>query len=314
MPHPRIGLALGSGAARGWAHIGVLRALGQAGIIPDIVCGTSIGALVGGLHLTGHLDVLEQWARDLTKLRIIGQLDFQVAGGGGMIGGRRLLRLLERYLGDVRIEQLAVPFTCVATDLLTGHEVWLDEGPIIDALRASFSLPGIFPPVRNDGRWLVDGALVNPLPVSVCRALGAQVVVAVNLHADLIGRARTPGSNLPRIAGFDLVEELPEARRQGFVAGLGGLQSMFLQLFSREGGAPSLFGVMVQSLNIMQDRITRSRLAGEPPDVAVNPRIGHIGMLEFHRAAELIDEGRAATERILPELRDAIALYASASG
>ena len=214
MPHPRIGLALGSGAARGWAHIGVLHALADAGIAPDIVCGTSMGALVGGVHLSGHLDILEDWARGLTKFGVISQLDFTVAGGG-MIGGRRLIRMLERYLADIRIEGLSLPFTCVATDLLTGHEVWLNEGPLIDALRASFSLPGIFAPVRHDGRWLVDGALVNPLPVSVCQALGAQVVIAVNLHADLIGRARTPGSNLPRIAGFDLVDELPEARRQG---------------------------------------------------------------------------------------------------
>lgn len=316
MPHPRIGLALGSGAARGWAHIGVLHALAAAGITPDIVCGTSMGALVGGVHLSGHLDILEDWARGLTKFGVISQLDFKVAGGG-MIGGRRLIRMLERYLSEVRIEALPLPFTCVATDLLTGHEVWLNEGPLIEALRASISLPGIFAPVRHDGRWLVDGALVNPLPVSVCQALGAQLVIAVNLHADLIGRARTPGSNLPRIAGFDLIEELPEASRQGIagrISGIGGLPAMFLQLFSRESNTPSLFGVMVQSLNIMQDRITRSRLAGEPPDVAINPRVGHIGMLEFHRAAELIDEGRAATERMLPELRDAIAIYASASG
>jgi NTE family protein len=309
MPHPRIGLALGSGAARGWAHIGVLHALADAGIAPDIVCGTSMGALVGGVHLSGHLGILEDWARGLTKFGVISQLDFTVAGAG-MIGGRRLIRMLERYLADVRVEGLPLPFTCVATDLLTGHEVWLNEGPLIAALRASFSLPGIFAPVRHEGRWLVDGALVNPLPVSVCQALGAQLVIAVNLHADLIGRARTPGSNLPRIAGFDLEEELPEARRQG----IAGLPAMLMQLFGRENSGPSLFGVMVQSLNIMQDRITRSRLAGEPPDVAINPRVGHVGMLEFHRAAELIDEGRAATERMLPELRDAIALYASVTG
>jgi NTE family protein len=309
MPHPRIGLALGSGSARGWAHIGVLRALADAGIVPDIVCGTSIGALVGGVHLSGHLDVLEHWARGLTKLGVIGKLDLKLSGGG-IIRGRRLFGLMESYLGDLTIEQLPLPFTCVATDLLTGHEVWLDEGKLIDALRASLSLPGLFAPVRHDGRWLVDGALVNPLPVSVCHALGAQLVIAVNLHADLIGRARTPGSDLPRIAGFDLSDEMAVSKSPS-----NGLFAPILQLlFGRESNAPSMFGVMVQSLNIMQDRITRSRLAGEPPDVAINPRIGHVGMLEFHRAAELIDEGRAATERMLPDLRDAIALFASVSG
>jgi NTE family protein len=299
---------LGSGAARGWAHIGVLRALADAGIQPEIVCGTSIGALVGGVYLSGKLDTLEDWARALTKLRMITQLDFKMAGGG-MIAGRRLMNILDRNLGETTIESLPLPFTCVATDLLTGHEVWLGDGRLTDALRASFSLPGLFAPVRQDGRWLIDGALVNPLPVSVCRALGAQLVIAVNLHADLIGRARAPESNLPRIAGFDLVEELPSQRRQN-----NGFTTMLQQVFGREAGAPSLFGVMVQSLNIMQDRITRSRLAGEPPDVAINPRVGHVGLLEFHRAAELIDEGRGATERLIPELRDAISLYASATG
>jgi NTE family protein len=309
MPHPRIGLALGGGAARGWAHIGVLRALADAGVVPDIVCGTSIGALVGGVHLSGHLDVLEQWARGLSKLNILRNLDFNFAGGG-LIRGRRLLGLMEGYLGDLKIEQLPVPFSCIATDLLTGHEVWIREGRLIDALRASFSLPGLFAPVRLDGRWLVDGALVNPLPVSVCHALGAQLVIAVNLHADLIGRARSPGSDIPRITGFDLTDELPAASRPGN----GMFASILQQLFGRDNSAPSLFGVMVQSLNIMQDRITRSRLAGEPSDVVISPRVGHVGMLEFHRAAELIDEGRAATERVLHDLRDAIALYASATG
>lgn len=308
MPHPRIGLALGGGAARGWAHIGVLRALADAGVVPDVVCGTSIGALVGSVHLSGHLDVLEQWARGLSKLNILRNLDFNFAGGG-LIRGRRLLGLMEAYLGDLKIEQLPVPFSCVATDLLTGHEVWIRDGRVIDAVRASFSLPGLFAPVRLDGRWLVDGALVNPLPVSVCHALGAQLVIAVNLHADLIGRARTPGSDVPRITGFDLADELPAARRPGN----GMFASILQQLFGRETNAPSLFGVMVQSLNIMQDRITRSRLAGEPSDVVISPRVGHVGMLEFHRAAELIDEGRAATERVLQELRDAVALYASAT-
>lgn len=308
MPQPRIGLALGGGAARGWAHIGVLRALADAGIVPDVVCGTSIGALVGAVHLSGHLDVLERWARELTKLNLLRNLDINLAGGG-MIRGRRLLGLMEAYMGELRIEQLPLPFCCVATDLLTGHEVWLSEGPLIEAVRASFSLPGLFSPVRHDGRWLVDGALVNPLPVSVCHARGAQLVIAVNLHADLIGRARNPGGDLPRITGFDLTDELPAVRTPTN----GMFTSMLQQLFGRETNSPSLFGVMVQSLNIMQDRITRSRLAGEPADVVISPRVGHVGMLEFHRAAEMIDEGRAATERVLQDVREAISLYASAT-
>ena len=306
---PRIGLALGGGVARGWAHIGVLRALDRAGIRPDIVCGTSIGALVGGVHLAGKLDVLEAWARSLTRLKIVTYLDFRVAGGG-MIGGNRLMAVMRQHLGNVAIEDLPVPYTCVATDLVTGHEVWLRSGNLVDALRASISLPGVFSPVELNERWLIDGALVNPLPVSVCRAMGAQVVIAVNLHADLIGRTRAPGQRIPRAAGFDLLDELPTVGQQA----PHGLNGWLKSIFGREHDAPSLFGVMVQSLNIMQDRITRSRLAGEPPDVSITPKLGHIGLLEFHRAEEVIAEGAAATERARDELAEAIAVLENPPG
>jgi NTE family protein len=300
MSQPRIGLALGGGGARGWAHIGVLKALARAGIVPDIISGTSVGALVGGLHLAGRLDVLEGWSRDLTKFKIASYLDFRV--GGGMIGGHRLSAVLREHLGKVTIEALPKPFTCVATDLLTGHEVWLRKGDLVEMLRASFSLPGLFSPVEVDGRWLVDGALVNPLPVSVCRAMGAHVVIAVNLNADPIGRVRMPGQRIPRAAGFDVLQALPVGK-----ASLG-VGSWLRSVFGREPDAPSLFGTMVQSLNILLDRVTRSRLAGEPPDVSISPRLGHIGLLEFDRAAEVIAEGEAATERTLAELGEVIAL------
>src|SRR5579871_853207 len=304
MHRPVIGLALGGGGARGWAHIGVLRALAKANIKPDILCGTSVGALVGAIHLAGKLDVIEDWARDLTKLRIVGYLDFHVSGGG-MIGGNRLAAVMRRHLGETMIESLPVRFTCVATDLVTGHEVWLSRGDLVDALRATICLPGVFSPVGMDGRWLVDGALVNPLPVSVCRAMGAQIVIAVNLHADVVGRTKLAGQSIPRAAGFDLLQDFPEVENNAAHSPGGWLK----HIFGRAHDAPSLFGVMVQSLNIMQDRITRSRLAGEPPDVSIAPRLGHIGLLEFDRAAEGIAEGAAATERALSEIGEAIAVY-----
>jgi NTE family protein len=299
MTSPRIGLALGGGGARGWAHIGVLRALERAGIKPDVVCGTSVGALVGALALAGRLDALEDWVLGLNRFRLAGYLDFRVRGG--MISGNRLTAALREQLGDLTIEELPVPFACVATDLLTGHEVWLRQGNVVEMLRASFSLPGLFSPVEVDGRWLVDGALVNPLPVSVCRAMGARVVIAVNLNADPIGRIRMPGQRIARAIGFDLVP--------GHLQGRGhGLGSWLRRLFGREPDAPSLFGAMVQSLNILLDRVTRSRLAGEPPDVTISPRLGHIGLLEFDRAAEVIAEGSAAAERQRPLLAEIISL------
>ncbi len=305
MKFPRIGLALSGGVARGWAHIGVLRALDRAGIRPDIVSGTSIGALAGGLHLAGKLDVLEDWARSLTKFKVASYLDFHLTGGG-MIAGNRLTAVMREHLGAIAIEDLSVPFTCVATDLVTGHEVWLSRGDLVEALRASFSLPGIFSPVQMNERWLIDGALVNPLPVSVCRAMGAQVVIAVNLNGDLLGRTRAPGQRIPRAIGFDLLTEMPHLERQP----QHGFNGWLKKIFGREHNSPSLFGVMVQSLNILQDRVTRSRLAGEPPDVSITPKLGHIGLLEFHRAEEVIAEGEAAADRAHSELAEAIAVFA----
>jgi NTE family protein len=299
--HPQIGLALGGGVARGFAHIGVLRALERNGIVPDIVVGTSIGAVVGAAYLAGKLDVMEAWARSLNRFRILSYLDFRV-NTGGLINGSRLVDTLEEHLGGLNIEDLGRPFIAVATDLATGHEVWLRQGPLVERLRASFSLPGIFPPMLCDHRWLVDGALVNPVPVSAALAMGAQMTIAVNLNADIIGAARKPGTKIQTVAGFDLLDEDHEtahkARRTPFLR----------RFFHREPDHPSLFGVMFSSLNILQDRIARSRLAGEPPDVALDPRIGHIGLAEFDRASELIDAGAAAVDRKLDQIRAGIAV------
>lgn len=308
---PRIGLALGGGVARGWAHIGVLRALKRYGIEPDIVCGSSVGALVGGVVLAGKLDALEEWARGLSRLKIAGYLDLRLRQGGGLIGGDKLVAEMRRHLGDTRIEELPVPFVATATDLVTGHEVWVQKGDLVDALRASFSLPGVFPPAQMDGRWLVDGALVNPVPVSCCRALGAQMVIAVNLSGDILGKARKPGATVPTAAGFDLlklIEEAPRETRSSFSIG-----ALTRRIFRRDYEGPSVFGVMVSSLSIITDRITRSRLAGEPPDVHIAPRLGQIGLLEFDRADDCIREGELAVERVLPELHDALAVFSASA-
>lgn len=296
MDRPKIGLALGGGVARGWAHIGVLRALQAADIEADIICGTSIGAVVGGCFLAGKLDELEAWARSLTRLKIMSYLDFHVRMPS-LIGGERLIRELEGHLGPVAIENLPRRFATVATDLTTGHEVWLHEGPLVEAIRASFSLPGIFPPVLIRNRWLVDGALVNPVPVSLCVAQGATLVIAVNLNADLIGKARASGGDFQ--ASFDILEAIEETQPAG-VTGL------VKRLFRRQPATPSMFGVMTSSLNIVLDRITRSRLAGDPPDVHIAPKLGHIGIMEFDRAAEMIDVGIRATEAALPEIQAAM--------
>ena len=306
---PKIGLALGSGVARGWAHIGVLRALSKLGIRPDIICGASVGALVGGCHLAGRLDNLEEWAKSLSRVRMVSYLDLRVRSGG-LIGGNRLTQELRKNLGDIKIEDLSCPFAAIATDLVTGHEVRLTKGDLAEALRASFSLPGVFPPVRLDGRWLIDGALVDPVPVTACRAMGAEMVIAVNLNGDIIGKTRRPGSSIPTAAGFDLLQyvEENEAAQPG-IFNFGKIGAMTKQIFRRDYEGPSLFGVMVASLNILQDRITRSRLAGDPPDVQITPRLGHIGLLEFDRAEEAIAEGENAVMRVRTEISDAFRVF-----
>jgi NTE family protein len=307
MARPRIGLALGSGVARGWAHIGVLRALERAGMKPDIICGTSIGALVGGVYLADHLATLEEWALSLNRMRLARYLDVQF-GGGGLIAGRRLTALLRENLGDRTIESLPRPLVCVACELATGHEVWVQRGPLVEAIRASYALPGVFSPVGIESRWLVDGALVNPVPVSVCRALGARLVIAVNLNADVFGKSRVEGHRAGASSELELVEE-PAGGLEALSARPASV--MMRQLFGHEKNAPSMFSVMVGSLNIIQDRLSRSRLAGDPPDVIVAPRLGHIGLLEFHRAAEAIEEGEAAVARSLPFLREALSVLSS---
>jgi NTE family protein len=297
----KIGLALSSGMARGWAHIGALRALGRLGVKFDVIAGASAGALVGGCFLAGRLDELEDWASTLNKRRIMSYLDLQL-GYGGLIKGDRLRAELRRALGALRIETLPVPFVAVATDLVTGHEIWLQRGDLADALRASFSLPGLFPPIELEGRWLADGALVDPLPVAACRALGAELVIAVNLNTDIIGKSRD-AARLPSSMNVDPLT-LGEDKQKPFIASL--TDSLTRGIFRRDPDRPSIFGVMTTSLSIMQDRLTRSRLAGDPPDVHITPRVGHIGLLEFDRTEEAVREGEEAVERRRDEIADAL--------
>jgi NTE family protein len=299
---PRLAVALGSGAARGWAHIGVMRALDEAGLKPDIVVGTSIGALVGGCWTAGLLDNLEHFARALTRRRVFGLLDLNF-NGSGLISGTRLSKLLTAELGDRQIESLPGRYVCVATELGTGHEVWITRGRLVDAMRASYAMPGIFQPVLLGERWLVDGALVNPLPVSVCRALGADVVVAVNLNSEIFGR----GTVIQDHSADAIAEEAIRTTTEGLPASRQARRALRRQLIGGDSGPPGLSSVMVQAFNIIQDRITRSRLAGDPPDALVAPRLGRVGLFEFHNAAEAIAIGYEAARRMTDEIRAIVA-------
>lgn len=302
---PTIGLALGGGIARGWAHIGVLRRLQELGLVPDMICGTSMGALVGGFYLAGQMDALTDLVRTLTRFRMVRLLDFMVPDNG-IIGGKRMFRELERVVGDRQIEDLPTRFAAVASELHTGHEIWLTEGHMLDAIRASVSIPGIFKPIKVNGRWLIDGALVNPVPVSVCRAMGARVVIAVTLTGDTMsGMADTDERNPDAAPDQELYTG--EERRTCTPERLG---PAMRQLLAVEQEEPNFLGTMAASFSILLDRITRSRLAGDPPDVSITPRMGHIGLLDFHRAEDAIEEGAKAVDRIIPELMEVIGMLA----
>ena len=294
----KIGLALGGGVARGWAHIGVIRALVRAGIQPDIIAGTSIGAVVGGCYAAGHLDEIEDFARALTRRRVFGFLDFNLQGTG-LINGQRLCDRLDAHMGHRNIENLDRKFVAVATEIGSGQEVWLQRGRIVDAVRASYALPGIFKPVKIDGRWLFDGALVNPIPVSVCRALGARYVIAVNLNVDFQSRG-TSSAGIGLDAGFTEPEvETPPVTGKNGIAMRRLLQR---QLFGKGDDAPGISTVVVDAFNIVQDRIARSRLAGDPPDAVISPKLHGVGLFDFHRADEVIKRGEAAAQRDVEDL------------
>lgn len=304
MARPTIGLALGGGAARGWSHIGVLRTLMAAGLEPDIIAGTSIGAVAGACYVTGKLDGLEQFATTLTRRRLFGFLDFNF-GGSGLITGQRLSASLERHLKGIAIEDMGRPFVAVATELGTGHEIWLKKGDLVTALKASFALPGIFRPMQINGRWLIDGALVNPIPVSVCRALGARIVIAVNLNSGVFGKGSV-------IHDQEVLAEppLPDETEPPPGNGRAAVHLLHRQIFGRSG-APGMSAVMIDAINITQDRIARSRLAGDPPDITIGPKVGSIGLFDFHRGKEAIKLGAKATEAQLNEIRSAVRALAA---
>jgi NTE family protein len=310
---PKVALVLGSGAARGWAHIGVIHELAELGVRPDLIVGASVGAVVGGAYASGNFEAFEEWVAGLRRFEIIRLLDAKMTGGG-FLQGKSLMGAISEQIGDPRIEELDIPFACVATELGSGREVWLREGSLLDACRASIALPGMFAPSRFDGdRLLVDGGLVNPVPVSLARAMGGDIVIAVNLNGDLIGRhffvhpLEDAGEDDDdrELAEFEEKDSVVAKWAARMKTGFGvRLDSYISSLRKKESPDPGLFDVIAGSVDIMQDRITRSRMAGEPPDVHITPRLSHIGLMDFDMSAESISEGRAATRRELNDIEN----------
>lgn len=298
---PVVGLALGSGAARGWAHLGVLQELAREGIAPQIITGCSIGAFVGAAAASGDLDKLVRWAETLKWQDVVSLLDVSLRGG--LIKGQKLIDFFERNFVDRDFTELDQRFACVATELSTGREIWLHEGSVSAAVRASIALPGLMTPVLHQGRMLVDGGLVNPVPVSLCRAMGADVVIAVDLGSDMVGRAFRHSAVEPApLEGTEAGWTERLLSRFGFAAEEGAPAPA--RVAGGGDNLPSLVSVISSSINIMQVRIARSRLAGEPADLLISPRVSQLGLMDYHRADEAIAEGVAAVARVRPLLRE----------
>lgn len=296
---PKVGLALGSGASRGWSHIGVVTALVDAGVEPDIVCGTSVGAVVGASYAAGNLEKLKDWVLRSNRADVYRFFGIQFSQAG-FVDIRRLDQFLGDYVAspDLTVEGLAKPFIAVSTDLESGAEVWHREGSVVQAVRASMSLPGLFPPVRDDGRWLVDGGLVNPVPVTACRALGADVVIAVNLNSDIVGKRLRRTKVTPANEEEGLLNYLRQQAKD--------YSSSFFSTGSGQETSPGLLSVISASINIFQDRITRSRLAGDPADVLISPKLSDIGLLEFGKAGEAMRIGEDSVNHVLSDIRRAV--------
>jgi NTE family protein len=311
---PKLGLVLGSGASRGWSHIGIIKALVKEGIVPDIVCGTSVGAMIGASYLTGNLENLEHWVLGSSKTDVLRFFNIKLSQSG-FVDNDRMNWFLHKYVSgpNTLIEDLPKRFATVATNLDNGREVWFQKGGLTEAVRASMALPGLFPAVRSEHRWLVDGGLVNPVPVSTCRALGADVVIAVNLNSDIIGKRNhkkpekkagpEPVPNGDKDNGTREIKTVLRNLKQSTVDYS---NSLFADN-DKENDIPGLFYAVTKSINIAQDRITRSRLAGDPAEIVLSPKLARIGMLEFHRAQEAISEGERCVTAAMTDIHRAIA-------
>ena len=289
-----IGLALGSGSARGWSHIGIIRELAELGVVPNIICGTSVGALVGASYTTGQIDKLEEWACSLTKFKAAKFFDINFTQKG-FVNVEKFHRFLNEYVAsdDALIEGYQRQFAAVATELSSGREVWLMKGSIVEAVWSSISMPGLFPAIKVNNAWLVDGGLVNPVPVSVCRALGADIVIAVNLNSDLMGRHRRPTQDEVKV-DKSVTGKLTALAKE--------YSGSFFSNSDADDEPPGLLDAIADSINITQDRITRSRLAGDPADIVLSPKLSDIGLLEIYRAHEAIAEGKKSVQRKMHEI------------
>lgn len=299
----KVGLALGSGSARGFSHIGIIDCLLDQGIVPDVVAGTSIGAIVGACYVSGHLERLRKQALAINRLNwtTFFNPSFSIDGWINLHQMQMFLVKSGVERKQKCIEDLKTPFGTVTCDLMSGKEIWITKGPVFDSVWPSMAMPGVFPPVEGpEGRWYIDGGIVNPVPVSLCRALGADVVIAVNLNNDLLRRVeiekQSKGSNRKKTS--EVAKFFAKAKNL--------IPSIKKEAESDKPKPPDFFETISRSINIAQDRITKTRLAGDPPEIILCPKVTDIGLLETYRAEEAIRAGYKCCEANIAAIKDAI--------
>lgn len=308
----KVGLALGSGSSRGWAHIGAIRALAEAGVEVSFVAGTSIGALVGAGLALDKIDALEDFARQLDWKQIVSFLDVTFPRSG-LIDGEKVSEFFRSHMQEIDIEKLPLPFCAIATDLATGDEVVLGQGNLVEAIRASISIPGIFTPAKLDGKFLVDGGLVNPVPVKAARSMGADYVIAVDLSHDLVDKGKSRAKLIddsssddenvkPSFPKWSITQDIADKLNQLSSPTI----SQVRQWLSREP-TPNIFEVLSVSINIMETQIADIQLKTDPPDLLIQPKLGHLRFLDFHKAEEAIEEGYRETRRQLEQIQEGAA-------
>ena len=302
-----VGLALGSGSSRGWAHIGAIEALEEENIPIDYVVGSSVGSYVGALYASGSLQSLKAFVLSMDGRKVFSYFDVVLPRSGILNGTKRLKELYSFHTDAEDFSELKIPVMMVATDLATGKKVVLKSGNILNALRATMSIPGLFAPVRIKDRWLVDGGLVDPVPVGVARALEADVVIAVDLNSGLISHKAPPKPSMAasplkadsRVYNSELLKKLVDYYEHAESS----FTSKISELLHRESSTPDIIDTVMTSINIMQERITRINLAVEPPDVLIQPRLGQLKMMDFDQVEQTIEEGYAGVKEKMADIR-----------
>ena len=313
----KVGLALGSGASRGWAHIGVIEALKAAEIPIDMVSGCSVGAYVGALYASNSLDSLKEFLLEMDGKNVFSYFDVVFPRSGLLNGSKRLHELYSMHTSVETFEQLEIPLVLVATDLERGKKVVLSSGDIVQALRASMSYPGLFAPVKINGRWLVDGGLVDPVPVGVARAMGADIVIAVDLNSRIISHSVKGEHDEENLGGEGTTLKSPGSSGRGnelvrrmadFYENMeNNLRQKTNELLTREESPPDIIETVITSVGIMQERITRVNLAVNQPDILIQPRLGGLKMMNFDQVEHSMEEGYLGVQEKLQDIKNVLA-------